>query len=105
MNITNSQIHIGAVYIYSGPQGYVVQGCNYGPEASGPSGTRDISANIVIGSSGTRDISGNTFTGSTGSRYISGNTFTGPTGSRYISGNTFTGPTGNIVIGPSGTTW
>ena len=66
MNITNSQIHIGTVYIYSGPQGYVVQGWNSGPEASGSSGTRDISGNIVVGSSGTRDISGNMVIGPTG---------------------------------------
>jgi len=92
MNITNSQIHIGTVYIYSGPQGYVVQGCNYGPEASGPSGpsgSRDISGNIVVGS---RDISGNIVVGS---RDISGNIAIGPTGSRDISGN--------MVVGPSGT--
>jgi hypothetical protein len=80
MNITNSQIHIGTVYIYSGPQGYVVQGCNYGPEASGPSGpsgSRDISGNIVVGS---RDISGNIAIGPTGSRDISGNMVVGPSG-------------------------
>ena len=70
MNITNSQIHIGAIYIYSGPQGYIVQGGQIGPsgtvglavpEASGPSipigpqtsGTVDISGNIVLGPSGT----------------------------------------------------
>ena len=78
MNITNSQIHIGAVYIYSGPQGYIVQGGPIGPTGTvgpdmplqvcpsgpvgqsgpvGPSGTvvtqtTDVSGNIVIGDSG-----------------------------------------------------